>query len=81
MSVYPWDVLGEEEYVFDFQPLNQFQYPGFFIQIVNKDLQVEYPSKRHANFPVPDATMPLLQAKHKSLLQNGASGLQYVVSL
>ncbi|MEX2460059.1 MAG: ATP-binding protein [Paenibacillaceae bacterium] len=54
LSVYPWNVLGEEEYVFDFQPLDQFQYPGFFVQIVNKDLKVEYPYKRRASFPIPD---------------------------
>lgn len=55
MQVYPWDVLGETQYAFDFQPLDQFQYPGFVIQIVDKNLQVVYPSRRRvALFPVPD---------------------------
>lgn len=61
MSVYPWNVLGEKEYEFDFQPLDQFKYPGFFIQIVNKDLEVEYPSKRRILFPLPDINAAKLQ--------------------
>jgi len=55
LSVIPWNwnELGQKEYIFDFQPLDQFQYPGFFIQIVDKDLEVEYPYKKRATFPVP----------------------------
>jgi two-component system OmpR family sensor kinase len=64
MAVYPWNVMGEQQYEFDIPPLDQFQYAGFFIQIVDKDLQVEYPAKRRAMFPVPDKSRVIDAAKN-----------------
>jgi two-component system OmpR family sensor kinase len=56
MTVSFWDDFqsGLKQPVIDLQPLDQFQYSGFFIQIVDKDLTVQYPIKRRASFPVPD---------------------------
>jgi signal transduction histidine kinase len=71
LSLYKWNVLGEQKYEFDFQPLDAFQYPGFFIQIVNKDMQVVYPYKGRTIFPLPDKKSGLNAAKEqKGFYQN-----------
>jgi two-component system OmpR family sensor kinase len=75
VSVIPWNVLGETQYEFDFQPLDQFQYPGFFIQIVNKDLKVEYPSKRRASFPIPNVDAAVEQKKFYTTEHLGSTTL------
>jgi signal transduction histidine kinase len=65
MSVTPWDVLGNRKYAIDMQPLDEFKYPGFFIQVVDQNMQVAYPAKRRAMFPVPDEARALKAAKDK----------------
>jgi two-component system OmpR family sensor kinase len=65
MTVTPWDVLGNRSYEIDLQPLDEFQYPGFFIQVVEKNMQVAYPAKRRPMFPVPDEKQALKAAKDK----------------
>jgi two-component system OmpR family sensor kinase len=65
MTVDPWIVSGEKQYAFYIPPLDQFQYAGFFIQVVDKNLQVMSPSKRQAMFPVPDPSNIVEGAKEQ----------------
>jgi two-component system OmpR family sensor kinase len=81
LSLYKWNVLGEQKYEFDFQPLDAFQYPGFFIQIVNKDMQVVYPYKSRTIFPLPDEKRGLNAAKEQKGFNKVLSNLLYVLAM
>jgi two-component system OmpR family sensor kinase len=59
MTVTSWELRGRQHYEIDLKPLDEFQYPGFFIQVVDQDMQIAYPLNRRSLLPIPDGEKAL----------------------